>query len=576
VKFDLRKSPEHYRRWRDVLSASRYALVALVVAVGFAVAGIAGRVWAFIPAAIAAIFAVADALLAWRGSQATAAWELRTLLSGEACRAGQARATEYGVDVAVLPEGQEWQYVQRNFERELREAIRAALSSEGPPLVMLSGETKSGKTRAAFQALGWEELRDAWLVVPRDGARLETMLWPGVLPAHWRPLIVWLDDLERYASVDAGGLNGGTFRNLEYDRPVALLATVGGRGIRSRSEELIDPIAQLRDLAACIDVPVKLTPEELARAERAYARSVVSEIERLGLGRRMVAMSELKDRLVRSRNHCSEGIAVIRAAIDWRRAGAQRPLSLDQLDSLYRYYLPDYLDPSDELFHSGLTWAREPLPNTQIALLRRAADGSSGYEPYDLAVEVAAEEWPAMNEAALAQIVSVAQPQDCFQMAGTAFDTNNVRLALELLALAERSDDSQLSATSAFNTGVLLARTGDLLEAEDAYRRADDRGGLRGAFNLGQLLRKRNDLAGAEDAYRRADQRGSPQGAVNLGVLLEQRGDLVGAEDAYRRADQRGSRKGASNLARLLAAREDQVGAKAALARAGERSGVDA
>ncbi len=443
VKFDRRNSPEYYSRWRDVLSASRYALVALVVAVGFAVVGIAGRVWAFIPAAIAAVFAVADALLAWRGSQAAEASELRALLSGKACRVGEARATEYGVDVAVLPEGQEWHYVHRDFERELREAIRAALSSEGPPLVMLAGETKSGKTRAAFQALRWGELQDAWLVVPRDGARVETLLWPGALPTHWRPLIVWLDDLERYASVDAGGLNEGTFRNLECDRPVAMLATVGGRGVRSRTEELIDPIAQLRDLAACIEVPVKLTPEELARAERAYARSVVSEIERLGLGRRMVAMSELRDRLMRSRDRCREGVAVIRAAIDWRRAGAQRPLSLDRLDSLYRHYLPDYLDPSDELFSAGLRWAREPLPNTQIALLRRAADGGDGYEPYDLAVEVASSEWPAVNERALAQIVSLAEPQDCFQMASAAFDAGKVALALELLTVAERSGDRQ-------------------------------------------------------------------------------------------------------------------------------------
>jgi tetratricopeptide (TPR) repeat protein len=571
VKFGGRDSPEYYTRWRDVLNASRSALVALVVAVGFAAVGISGRIWAFIPALIAAVFALVDALLAWRGSQAAQDSELRALLSGKACRAGEARATEYGVDVAVLPEGQEWRYVYRDFERDLRAAIAAAFSKAGPPLVMLSGETKSGKTRAAFQALRWDELSQAWLVVPRDGARVETLLRPGALPAHWTPLIVWLDDLERYASVDAGGLNEGTLRNLECDRPVAMLATVGGRGSRSRTEELIDPIAELRDLAACIEVPVKLTPEEIARAKDAYAQTVAGEIERLGLGRRMVAMSELRDRLVRSRERCPEGMAVIGAAIDWRRAGAQRPLHTDQLDSLYRHYLPDHLDPSGELFSSGLRWAREPLPNTQIALLRRAADGGGGYEPYDLAVEVASREWPAVNERALAQIVSLAEPQDCFQMAGAAFDADNPALALELLAVAERGEDSRLAATSAFNTGVLLTRAGDLREAEEAYRRADERGGQRGAFNLGQLLRKRGELAGAEAAYRRADERGSPEGAVNLGVLLEQRGELAEAEAAYSRAEQRGSRKGASNLERLLAGREDQNGARAALGREHER-----
>jgi tetratricopeptide (TPR) repeat protein len=576
VRLDGLSSPEHYSRRRDVLSASRYALVALVVAVGFAAAGVTGRIWAFIPAVIAAAFAIADAFLAWKGSQAAKASELKELLSGIACRAGEARAAEYGVDAAVLPEGQEWHYIQRDFECELRDAIRAALSKTGPPLVMLSGETKSGKTRAAFQALRWDELKQAWLVVPRDGARVETLLRPGTLPAHWTPLVVWLDDLERYASIDASGLTEGIFRNLECDRPVAMLATAGGRGIVSRTEDLIDPVAQLKELAACVEVPVKLTPDELARAERAYMRSIASEIERLGVGRRMVAMNELRARLLRpSADRCREGLAVIRAAIDWRRAGVQRPLSLDQLDSLYRHYLPEDLDPSEELFDTGLKWARKPLLNTQIALLRRSND-DGGYEPYDLAVEVACAEWPSVSEQALAQIISLAEPEDCFQMANAAFDADRVTLALELLSVAERSKDRQLSATSAFNAGVLLTRIGDLLGAEEAYRRADERGGQRGAFNLGQLLRKRGDLSGAEEAYRKAAERGSPEGAVNLGVLLERRGELAMAKQTYRRAAERGSRKGASNLARLLAGWDEPASDQAPSGPAQEHGHVDA
>jgi tetratricopeptide (TPR) repeat protein len=264
---------------------------------------------------------------------------------------------------------------------------------------------------------------------------------------------------------------------------------------------------------------------------------------------------------------------VIRAEIDWRRAGVQRPLSTAQLGSLYRHYLPENLDPSDELFAAGLKWAREPLPNTEIALLRKAGDGSGGYEPYDLAVEVASREWAGVDERVLARIVSLAEPQDCFQMASVAFDADNSALALKLLGMAERSDDRRLSATSAFNTGVLLARGSDLAGAEAAYHRADVGGGMRGAFNLGQLLRQRDELVEAEEAYRRADERGSPEGAVNLGFLLEQRGELVEAEEAYRRADERGSRKGASNLGRLRAARGDPR-AKAAIERAEERRRV--
>jgi tetratricopeptide (TPR) repeat protein len=551
VRLVGRDNPEHYSRLREVLGASRRALAALVAAAGLAAYGISGRAWAFLPAVLAAIFGVADALLAWQGFRAAESGELAGLLSGNVCRAARARAAEYGVDVEALPAGAQWHYVERDFEQRLRAAVAAALLGDGPRLVMLCGESGAGKSRSAFRLLEWEGLHDAWVLVPRDGASVETLLRPGALPRRWRPLVIWLDDLERYACAGVGGLDEGALRNLDCDRPVVLLATAGGRGDADaeRQGQLVDPLAQLRALAARIDVPVKLSTSELARAGELYGPALLGEIREVGLGRRMMAIGELRERLL-SAHECREGMAIVRAAIDWRRAGARQPLSTDRLQALYGDYLPDDLDPSERLFESALRWARAPLPGTRISPLRRARGG--GYEPNDLAVEVAAEVWPRVTIATVRRVMDLAEPQDCFQMACAAYDAGERQLALELLAQAERADDRRLAATSAFSTGVLLAEAGDEAGAETAYRRADGRGSQRGAFNLGQLLRHRGDLAGAEDAYRRADERGSPEGAVNLGVLLERRGDLTGAEAAYRRGEQRGSRSGAGNLRRLL------------------------
>jgi tetratricopeptide (TPR) repeat protein len=531
------------------------ALTSTVVAVGFAAVGAAGHIWAFIPAAIAAVFAVVDAPLAWRAYRAAEAQELGALLASRACRVAEAHAGEYGVDAEVLPEGQVWNYINRHFEARLREAVAAALTGAGPRLVMLSGASKSGKTRAALQAL-CDEYRDAWLVVPRDGSCVEAMLRPGRLPAHWTPLVVWLDDIERYATPDAQGLSERVLRNVRWERPTVLLATEGGRGAKGAASGLYDPVEQLRGLATCIAVPVQLAAEELSAVRRVYGQQLADEVEQVGLGRRMVAIGELRKRITRPQERSPEGLAVLRAAIDWRRLGVQRALRSEELEQLYRHYLTANLDPSEELFAAGLRWARAPLPDTEIAPLRRAAAGRQGderegYEPYDLAVEVATREWPVIPAPALAQIVALAEPQDCFQIAGAMFEAGDVPLALELLERAERAPDSALAATSAFNVGVLRAHSGDLRGAEAAYRRADVRGSQRGAFNLGQLLRHRGDLLGAESAYRRADERGSPQGAVNLGAMLEQRGELTGAHAAYRRAAERGNRKGAGNLERI-------------------------
>jgi tetratricopeptide (TPR) repeat protein len=86
---------------------------------------------------------------------------------------------------------------------------------------------------------------------------------------------------------------------------------------------------------------------------------------------------------------------------------------------------------------------------------------------------------------------------------------------------------------------VLLEHRGDLAGAEEAYRRADERGDASAAFNLAGLLVERGDLEGAEEAYRRADERGDANAAFNLGVLLARRDDPEGAEAAYRRAAER-------------------------------------
>ena len=350
-------------------------------------------------------------------------------------------------------------------------------------------------------------------------------------------------------------------RKLACDRPVVLLATEGARGVRSQTELLADPVEQLKELASTIEVPVGLSGSELVRVKQVYDDQLLAEVEQIGIARRMVAMSELKRRLIRSGDRSREGVAVIRAAIDWRRAGALLPLSEYQLNRLYRHYLPDDLDPSDEVFKAGLRWARAPLPATEIALLRHASGESDRYEPYDLVTQLAATEWPIIDTRVLAEIVNLADPLDCFRMATAAYDAGESQFALGLLARAAATEDRRLSAIAEFNIGALHAERSDMAGAEAAYRRADELGSQRGAYNLGQLLRHRGALDDAESAYRRADERGSPEGAVNLGVLREQRGDFAGALAAYRRSRARGNNKASRNLALLLANHKQPSGA---------------
>jgi phospholipid/cholesterol/gamma-HCH transport system substrate-binding protein len=119
-----------------------------------------------------------------------------------------------------------------------------------------------------------------------------------------------------------------------------------------------------------------------------------------------------------------------------------------------------------------------------------------------------------------------------------------------------RERDQQGDADAAFELGNLLARRGELEEAEAAYARADERGHGTGAANLGLLLEHRGELKGAEDAYRRADERGDGVGALRLGLLVGNQGNWDQAEAAFVRAQERGSADGQFDLAAALGRRE--------------------
>ncbi len=575
--------PEHFVRLRELLAVLRRAILALVATVALVVAGAVVSAWVFIPAALSCFFAVGDAYLVWRKTRAEHTNDISALTRGAAVRADDAHAHQYGVDREVLPEGQAWLHIERDFEAELRQAIQEALSGAGPSLVMVSGPTKAGKTRAAIRALHDPTMQDAWLVEPRDGASVGTLV--AQAPRSWNPLVILLDDIERYAAADTSGLTVADVRSLDTDRPVVLLATEGGRGQRiyAAKSELIDPVEQLRNVARRIEIPILPTPAELERIRAIYGEDFAKESERIGLGRRMVAANEIARKLTSGRHtpaseRFSEGVAVMRAAIDWRRCGAQSPLTTEQLGVLYTKYLPDNLDPSDELLNKGLAWARRPLDSTDISLLRKSLDGTGRFEPYDLTIEVADAPagWVSPDDEVVADLAAVGSPTDAFQMATVAYSNRSLKLAETLIAQAELTDDHRLASSAAFNHGIALAELGRDEEAEAAYRRAEERGHAGARSNLGSLLHRLGRDEEAEAAFRRAEERGDANAASNLGALLHELGRDEEAEAAFLRGEVRGDAGAAFNLGVLLHETGRDEEAEAAYRRAEEHGNASA
>lgn len=95
---------------------------------------------------------------------------------------------------------------------------------------------------------------------------------------------------------------------------------------------------------------------------------------------------------------------------------------------------------------------------------------------------------------------------------------------------------SDLSVATTVARGESLLRAGDLVAAEQAFRRADDGGDGRAAYVVGEFCEERGDLHEAEDAYARGRDRGHGPAVVKLVAILRRRGDEAGAAAVLTRA----------------------------------------
>jgi AcrR family transcriptional regulator/TPR repeat protein len=159
---------------------------------------------------------------------------------------------------------------------------------------------------------------------------------------------------------------------------------------------------------------------------------------------------------------------------------------------------------------------------------------------------------------------------------GTPASTEGLRTHSQATPVLHSTSREVMEIETASTSVILQEARSRLLEAEAAYRRADDRGDMDAAFYLGNLLAEQNLIPEAEAAYRRADERGHAGAASNLGLLLETRGHVRAAEAAYRRADERGHAGAATNLGLLLQTGDRLLEAEAAYRRADDRGDMDA
>jgi hypothetical protein len=257
-------------------------------------------------------------------------------------------------------------YVPRLHDDDIRSTLRHKT------FIAVKGPSHAGKSRTAFEA-ACATLPDHRLVVPRDRAALGRLARAETLVRIDQPLLVWLDDLERYLGAD--GLDMimlsawahhsvpikvlGTIRVTEYAR---LRRTPGEIG---REIALVFNYAEWVWLESELYGPERTAVQELYPGERFEG----------GFGEHLAAAHELVQKFQEGYAECPVGYAIVQAAVDWRRAGLDL-IPLADLKSLYRNYfkaLRPLESVSDEDFERGLNWATAIEGRTAVLLVRSHA-----------------------------------------------------------------------------------------------------------------------------------------------------------------------------------------------------------
>lgn len=374
-------------------------------------------------------------------------------------RVSSIHPTAIGVDVAdqtqtVLPgtTGPEAnylpEYLPRDVDDQLRVHVRAALGGAERRIVVVVGLPKVGKSRTLFEALVWydREVAPLQFVAPQlERDALENLVASGRVVSKKQSAVLWLNDLEPFLAIGVS-VDMLTSWCGQPGRIVAgTLGGTGGYGTPPPIAGLITPADHVLEHAR--QIPLEdTTPTELRRLGDTVSDVELKAVSEHGLAAYLVAGPKMRVKLETGRHpgaerECWEGVAVLKAAIDWARCGRTSLVSEDILRGLWRLYLRDWVDDTDDEFASALQWARAPVAN--IAMLQKDRS-AGGYRAYEYLVRVQSSQagvGPPPDEVWAKAIETATLPTEAFAVGDAAFRRGRYPQALKAFSASLRSPD---------------------------------------------------------------------------------------------------------------------------------------
>ncbi|MCX5256734.1 sel1 repeat family protein [Streptomyces canus] len=416
----------------------------------------------------------------------------------------------------VLP-----RYVPRPHDTELRERLAAAAVDGAPPLlVVVRGESCTGKTRTAFEALNTAVPDDFKLIFPANADSLLAVLAAGALGPR---TVLWLNDAQDYLTDPEGeAAASALLRRLDTDGPLVMLATLWPDRDKTLTHAPAfgegDPHRHARTLLAQAHrfyVPRSFADDlDAVRHVAGHDRSLATALE-VGSGDVTQVLAAGPDLVTHYEHPTGKdgvyGRALISAAMDASRLGVAGPLPLDFLQDAASGYLTDWDRAAAGLgwFTGALAYACTLIKQTTRPLLDVSSPSGMGAVPGVLRLADYLQQhgrqnrWTLCPPAAFwdAAAAHLATSADLIRLADSARHRLRYRHAAELYCAA-----AEAGAPRALGVlGWMREMVGDQEGAERLARYAAEAGAFHASLVLIQLREMVGDQEGAERLARKTD-----------------------------------------------------------------------
>lgn len=433
-------------------------------------------------------------------------------------------------------------YVERDHDVRLGEAVQQVTSGRSA-IVVLIGGSSTGKTRACWEALhklprGWR----LWHPISPDRPEAATEALDAIGPRT----VVWLNETQHYLLTPDSGLGECVAAGLrELMRtpergPVLILGTLWHEywdilTTTPRPGTQLDPHAQARALLTGPNIGVAIPDTFTGTALEAVSDAATRD-PRLAEAHAHAERGEITQYLAgapavvaRYQAAPPPARALIEAAMDARRLGHSRVLSLSMLKAAAGGYLTDqqYDDLDDDQWltialayvtaAASCRGARPPLSRVRP----RPGDPHRDQPQYRLSDYLeqygnrTRRNW-SMPRFLWDALAAHAASHDLVQLAQAAMRRGLFRYAFLLYAAAAEAGDTVALGRAA----DLLRRVGRTSEADVWRQRAAEAGDAHSLNQTADLLRNKGQVKEAISCYQRAAEAGDPYAANHAVDLL--------------------------------------------------------